>query len=352
MSQGIVLFVDDEENILNSLRRGLIDEEYECIFASSGKDALEVIRKREVSVIVTDMRMPEMDGLTLLKEVKKIAPDTIKIVLSGYTQLQQVLVTINQGEIFKFITKPWKLDEEFKVIINQALEYYNLRKDSENLKKSLEMRNTSYKNMIQGFEEKISVVKNESSIKNNGNQLIVEHLLNLLDVVKDGGNNELDINFEKDFYKCYKDNLKLELEEIDVKAVLDDFVKFSEEYYENGNLKKEYKFPDNYKIKTNKTIIDHFLKYTLMSIINKNDSFNMKIMGHIKYNVDNEIIEFVFDIVMLNGVEANNLVKKNRLQFISLFINEHLKIYNGSLKFGEVEDRIIIKLDLGMKIKN
>lgn len=352
MSQGIVLFVDDEENILNSLRRGLIDEEYECIFASSGKDALEVIRKREVSVIVTDMRMPEMDGLTLLKEVKKISPDTIKIVLSGYTQLQQVLVTINQGEIFKFITKPWKLDEEFKVIINQALEYYNLRKNSENLKKSLEIRNTSYKNMIQGFEEKISVVKNESSIKNNGNQLIIEHLLNLLDVVKDEENNELDTNFEKDFYKCYKDNLKLELEEIDVKAVLDDFVKFSEEYYENGNLKKEYKFPDNYKIKTNKTIIDHFLKYTLISIINKNDSFNMKIMGHIKYNVDNEIIEFVFDIVMLNGVEANNLVKKNRLQFVSLFINEHLKIYNGSLKFGEVEDRIIIKLDLGMKIKN
>jgi DNA-binding NtrC family response regulator len=72
-----VLFVDDEVNILNSLRRGLIDVDYKCFFASSGKEALEIMKENLISVIVTDMRMPEMDGLTLLKEVKEKYPMTV-----------------------------------------------------------------------------------------------------------------------------------------------------------------------------------------------------------------------------------------------------------------------------------
>ncbi|MDA3845774.1 MAG: response regulator [Vallitaleaceae bacterium] len=121
-----VLFVDDEINVLNSLKRGLFDETYNCIFASSGKEALLLLEKQEIAVIVSDMRMPEMNGLQLLKTVKEKYPDIVCIVLSGYTQLQQILATINQVDIFKFITKPWKLEDEFKVIINQAVAYYQM----------------------------------------------------------------------------------------------------------------------------------------------------------------------------------------------------------------------------------
>lgn len=154
MNRGKVLFVDDEENILNALRRGLIDADYECFFVGNGVEALEIIKNNVISVIVTDMRMPKMDGLTLLKEVKAISPDTVKIVLSGYTQLQQMLATINQVDIFKFITKPWNMDEEFRIVIDQALDYYNLRMENKRTKKLLEKRNAAYKNMIKTIENK------------------------------------------------------------------------------------------------------------------------------------------------------------------------------------------------------
>ncbi|MHC4656567.1 MAG: response regulator [Planctomycetota bacterium] len=125
MEKRTVLFVDDEEKILRSLKRGLMDEPYESLFANSGQEALEILKQKEVHVLVTDMRMPEMSGLDLLRIVKKEYPHIIRMVLSGYTQVITPLTAINQGEIFKFITKPWKLEEEFKPAIREAVEYYN-----------------------------------------------------------------------------------------------------------------------------------------------------------------------------------------------------------------------------------
>ncbi len=125
METGTVLFVDDEEKILTSLKRGLMDEPYKALFANSGQEALEILKQNEVHVLVTDMRMPEMSGLDLLRTVKKEHPNIVRMVLSGYTQVATLLTAINQGEIFKFITKPWKLEDEFKPVIREAVEYYS-----------------------------------------------------------------------------------------------------------------------------------------------------------------------------------------------------------------------------------
>lgn len=133
-----ILFVDDDPKVLKSLQRGLIDEPYECLFATSGKEALEILQTHQVHVICTDMRMPEMNGLELLKIVKERYPQIVRLVLSGYTQVGMLLTAINQGEIFKFITKPWRLEEEFKGIIKQAVEYYNLRADRDRLAAELD----------------------------------------------------------------------------------------------------------------------------------------------------------------------------------------------------------------------
>lgn len=122
-----VLFVDDEEKILKSLKRGLLYEPYKKIFANSGQEALEVLEGNQVHIIVTDMRMPEMNGLELLKIVKEKYPHIVRMVLSGYTQISTLLTAINQGEIYKYITKPWKLDEEFVPAVRSAIEYYESR---------------------------------------------------------------------------------------------------------------------------------------------------------------------------------------------------------------------------------
>lgn len=79
------------------------------------------------------MRMPEMSGLALLKIVKEKYPHIVRLVLSGYTQVTTLLTAINQGEIFRFITKPWKMEQEFKTVLAQAVEYYNLQAERDRL---------------------------------------------------------------------------------------------------------------------------------------------------------------------------------------------------------------------------
>ena len=120
-----VLFVDDEDRVLKGLQQRLIHEPYECLFATTGKQALELLEKCPVHVICTDMRMPGMNGVELLSIVKERYPHVVRVALSGYPQVGTLLTAVNQGEIFGFIPKPWKLEEEFKPIIQQALEQYD-----------------------------------------------------------------------------------------------------------------------------------------------------------------------------------------------------------------------------------
>lgn len=147
-----VLFVDDEENILRSIRRAVMDETYVAYFADSGAEALKVMEKHEISVIVTDMRMPGMDGLQLLKIVKEKYPNTVKIVLSGFTQLSQVLATVNQADIFNFIAKPWDMETELKYVIDKAIEHYQLKITESELRDKLAKRNVSYQTILKKME--------------------------------------------------------------------------------------------------------------------------------------------------------------------------------------------------------
>lgn len=147
-----VLFVDDEADVLSSLKRGLIDEEYNCLFASDGYKALEVMDKNPIAVLVSDMRMPGMDGLKFLNEVRARWPQTVRIVLSGYVQLPQILLTINQPGVFRFITKPWKLEDEFIGTIREALDHYILNEENENHLRKLENQKTIHLTMIHRLE--------------------------------------------------------------------------------------------------------------------------------------------------------------------------------------------------------
>jgi len=120
-----ILFVDDEVRVLRSIERGLIDEPYHLLFAETGEQALEILKQHEVHVLVTEMRMPEMTGLELLQVVKECYPHIVRIVLSGYTQVTMLLTAINQGKIFRFITKPWRMEEDFIPAIREAVEQYD-----------------------------------------------------------------------------------------------------------------------------------------------------------------------------------------------------------------------------------
>lgn len=102
-----LLLVDDEQNILAALKRLLRRDGYHIITAGSGLEGLELLAQNDVDVIISDQRMPGMTGVEFLRRVKDMYPDTVRIVLSGYTELQSVTDAVNEGAIYKFLTKPW-----------------------------------------------------------------------------------------------------------------------------------------------------------------------------------------------------------------------------------------------------
>jgi response regulator RpfG family c-di-GMP phosphodiesterase len=102
-----VLFVDDEERILRSLRM-LFRTRYDVLTTTSGREALEMVGSRPVHAVVSDQRMPEMLGVELLRQVRDSSPSTMRLLLTGYSDLQAIVASVNEGEIFRFIEKPWQ----------------------------------------------------------------------------------------------------------------------------------------------------------------------------------------------------------------------------------------------------
>ena len=125
MEKRVVLFVDDEEKILKSIARCLLDESYQKYYAKSGQEALEILRREEVHVIVVDMVMPGMDGLELLKIVKRQYPNIINMVLSGYAQPVKTMMAMYEVGIYRYISKPCTYDEDFRALIRRAIYDYN-----------------------------------------------------------------------------------------------------------------------------------------------------------------------------------------------------------------------------------
>ena len=133
MENRAVLFVDDEEKVLESIERCLLDESYRKYFAKSGPEALEILQREEVHVIVVDMVMPGMDGLELLKIVKKQYPEIINMVLSGYAQPVKTMMAISEVGIYRFISKPWTYDDDFRAIIQRAIENYDFQNEHKDI---------------------------------------------------------------------------------------------------------------------------------------------------------------------------------------------------------------------------
>ena len=127
-----LLLVDDEENILTALNRLLRRDGYKILKATSGRDGLEVLAMNKVGVILSDQRMPEMSGVEFLRKAKHLYPDTVRIVLSGYTELKSVTDAINEGAVYKFLTKPWE-DDQLREHVREAFERHELALENERL---------------------------------------------------------------------------------------------------------------------------------------------------------------------------------------------------------------------------
>ncbi|TLU82843.1 MAG: response regulator [Chlorobium sp.] len=140
-SEIAILFVDDELDILSSLNRFLRREPYMKMFAENGQKALELLESNDISIVVSDLRMPEMNGLELISEVKKRKPEVLRLILSGSQDFDQIINSINKGEVFRFVPKPVD-PEAFKQVLNDAIDYYCLKTEREELFDEISRKNS------------------------------------------------------------------------------------------------------------------------------------------------------------------------------------------------------------------
>lgn len=156
-----ILCVDDEQNVLRALRRMFLDEDYEILTALSAEEGLGVLdQEKDVQLVISDYRMPGQNGVDFLREVCRRRPDTVRIVLSGYADAGAIVDAINEGQIYKFIPKPWN-DDDLKVTLDNALERYFLHKKNAQLMHQLQESN----NMLQQMNENLEALIEERAAR-------------------------------------------------------------------------------------------------------------------------------------------------------------------------------------------
>ncbi|UTW47186.1 HD domain-containing phosphohydrolase [Bacterioplanoides sp. SCSIO 12839] len=151
----IVLLVDDEENILKSLRRTLRRSEVDIVTATSGRDALYIMENTEVDLVISDMRMPEMSGAEFLAEAARLYPNTIRILLTGYADLESTIAAVNEGRISRYLNKPWN-DDEIRQIVEENLRSKLLEVRNQQLSQQLLEKNQQLEMMNASLEEKVA----------------------------------------------------------------------------------------------------------------------------------------------------------------------------------------------------
>ena len=154
LPQESLLFVDDERNILSSLRRLFRPLNYTIHLASSGREGLEILKEHPIDLIVSDMRMPEMDGAQFLAEAAKLYPESVRILLTGFSDLTSTIDAINKGKIYRYLSKPWE-DTEITLAVHQALKTKRLEREKQQLLDLTERQNTELKDLNENLEAKV-----------------------------------------------------------------------------------------------------------------------------------------------------------------------------------------------------
>jgi response regulator RpfG family c-di-GMP phosphodiesterase len=149
-----LLCVDDEPNILSSLRRLFRPAGYRILIAGSGSEGLAQMAEEKVDLVISDMRMPEMDGAQFLAQVRELYPDTVRILLTGYADIESTVAAINQGEIYRYISKPWD-EHNVLLTVREALERKELEREKQRLERLTQAQNEELKALNASLEEKV-----------------------------------------------------------------------------------------------------------------------------------------------------------------------------------------------------
>lgn len=156
-----IMFVDDEKNVLSALSRALQDEPYEIITANGANEALRMLETTRCTVVVSDEQMPGMDGVALLGLVRKYYPTTIRMMLTGHASIELTMQAVNNGEIYRFFTKPWD-DTALILAIRSAVEKFDLEEENRRLLKTVRRQSQEIK-VLESLYPGISEVQRDAT---------------------------------------------------------------------------------------------------------------------------------------------------------------------------------------------
>jgi adenylate cyclase len=146
-----ILYVDDEEQNLISFKAAF-RRHYAIYTAMSGKEGLDILQKEKISLIITDQRMPEMTGVQFLEKVIPAYPETIRMILTGFSDIEVIIDAINTGRVFRYITKPWD-SNELKMTIDNACQLYRLQQNNKQLLEELHLKVTEQERTLKLFQK-------------------------------------------------------------------------------------------------------------------------------------------------------------------------------------------------------
>jgi len=159
-----ILYIDDEIENLSGFKY-VFKKYYNIFTASTAKEGVKLLRNNKIKVLISDQRMPKMTGVQLLELAATEFPKVYRIILTAYTDVQDIILAINKGKIYQFIRKPWDKDE-VKIIIDNAIKSYNLKEENENLFEKLKLANLKLEKANKSLEEKVIERTKELNIKN------------------------------------------------------------------------------------------------------------------------------------------------------------------------------------------
>jgi response regulator RpfG family c-di-GMP phosphodiesterase len=152
---GVILCVDDEPHILSALRRLFRTQGYETLCAGSAREGLSMMAGHVVDIIISDMRMPEMDGVEFLERARAVCPEAVRMLLTGHADVAQIMGAVNRGQIYRYITKPWD-DAEILMLVRHALERRMLEKEKRRLETLTQYQNEQLRELNQHLEARVA----------------------------------------------------------------------------------------------------------------------------------------------------------------------------------------------------
>ena len=251
-----VLFVDDEESILRSIKGLFINDSFSIETTSNLDKAIDIIENENIKVIFVDYRMPKITGVEFLKKIKKEYPDIIRILFTGYADIQAIEEAINEVQVYHFVSKPWDITD-LKVTVSNAIAYYDLTKDNKMLVEDLKEKNCHLNVLLESQKEFTSTVSHElrtplASMKTSMDIILsgtpgelTEDQRDIIGMAKESTDRlKRLVDDILDYTKMESGKVKLQLEKVNVNQVITNLLKVYKKLAEDQGTELECELGD------------------------------------------------------------------------------------------------------------